>query len=59
MPSISLGGIICMLEVKVHTLVEIDRFFPSTKTCSRCGHQRAMSLAERTMYVITMVCDRP
>ncbi|MFX1519108.1 MAG: zinc ribbon domain-containing protein [Promethearchaeota archaeon] len=37
-----------MLETKVHTMVEIDRFFPSTKTCSRCGHQRAMSLEERT-----------
>jgi putative transposase len=48
MLSTSLGGIIRMLEVKVHTPVEIDRFFPSTKTCSRCGHQRAMSLAERT-----------
>jgi len=48
MLSTSLGGIIRMLEVKVHTPVEIDRFFPSTKTCSRCDHQRAMSLAERT-----------
>ncbi|MHA2061246.1 MAG: RNA-guided endonuclease InsQ/TnpB family protein [Candidatus Sifarchaeia archaeon] len=48
MLSTSLGGIICMLETKVQTPVEIDRFFPSTKTCSRCGHQRAMSLAERT-----------
>ncbi len=48
MLSTSLGGIISMLEVKVHTPVEIDRFFPSTKTCSHCGHQRAMSLAERT-----------
>jgi transposase len=48
MLSTSLGGIIRMLEIKVHTPVEIDRFFPSTKSCSRCGHQRAMSLAERT-----------
>ena len=48
MLSTSLGGIISMLEVKVQTPVEIDRFFPSTKTCSRCGHQRAISLAERT-----------
>jgi len=48
MLSTSLGGIIRMLETKVHTPVEIDRFFPSTKTCSRCGHQRPMSLAERT-----------
>ncbi len=48
MLSTSLGGIIRMLEIKVQTPVEIDRFFPSTKTCSRCGHQRTMSLAERT-----------
>ncbi len=48
MLSTSLGGIISMLEVKVQTPVEVDRFFPSTKTCSRCGHQRPMSLAERT-----------
>jgi putative transposase len=48
MLSTSLGGIIRMLEVKVHTPVEVDRFFPSTKSCSRCGHQRAMNLADRT-----------
>jgi len=48
MLSTSLGGIIRMLEVKVQTPVEIDRFFPSTKSCSRCGHQRDMSLADRT-----------
>ncbi len=60
MLSTSLGGIIRMLEIKVHTPVEIDRFFPSTKTCSRCGHQRAMSLAERTYecYHCGLVIDR-
>ncbi len=60
MLSTSLGGIIRMLEIKVHTPVEIDRFFPSTKTCSRCGHQRAISLEERT-YVChhcNLVIDR-
>ncbi|MFX1520066.1 MAG: zinc ribbon domain-containing protein [Promethearchaeota archaeon] len=46
----SQGGIISMLEVKVHTPVAIDRFFPSTKTCSCCGHQRTIGLAER-LYV--------
>jgi putative transposase len=48
MLSTSLGGIIAMLETKVHTPVEIDRFFPSTKTCSRCGHQRTIGLEERS-----------
>jgi putative transposase len=47
MLSTSLGGIIRMLETKVHTPVEIDRFFPSTKTCSRSGHQRTIGLEER------------
>jgi putative transposase len=46
--STSLSGIISMLEVKVQTPVEVDRFFPSTKTCSRCGYQRPISLEERT-----------
>jgi len=60
MLSTSLGGIIRMLEAKVHTPVEIDRFFPSTKTCSHCGHQRAMSLAERTYacHTCDLVIDR-
>ncbi|WP_287586503.1 transposase [Candidatus Borrarchaeum sp.] len=60
MLSTSLGGIIRMLEAKVQTPVEVDRFFPSTKTCSRCGHQRTMSLADRT-YVYQhcgLVIDR-
>jgi len=60
MLSTSLGGIIRMLEIKVHTPVEVDRFFPSTKNCSRCGHQRAMSLADRTYVCHTcgLVIDR-
>jgi len=60
MLSTSLGGIIRMLEIKVQTPMEIDRFFPSTKICSRCGHQRAISLAERTYvcYHCGLVIDR-
>ncbi len=60
MLSTSLGGIISMLEIKVQTPVEIDRFFPSTKSCSRCGHQRPMSLEERTYVCHTcgLVIDR-
>ena len=60
MLSTSLSGIIRMLEIKVHTPVEIDHFFPSTKTCSRCGHQRAISLAERlyVCYNCGLVIDR-
>jgi putative transposase len=60
MLSTSLGGIIGMLETKVQTPVEIDRFFPSTKTCSRCGHQRAISLEERiyVCHYCGLVIDR-
>jgi len=60
MLSTSLGGIIRMLEAKVQTPVEVDRFFPSTKSCSRCGHQRAINLAERTYLCHTcgLVIDR-
>jgi transposase len=49
-----------MLEVKVQTPVEVDLFFPSTKTCSQCGHQRAMSLADRTYvcHQCGLVIDR-
>ena len=50
MLSTAIGGIIRMLEAKVHTPVEVDRFFPSTKTCSRCGSIREIRLDER-VYV--------
>lgn len=44
----SIGGIISTLRFKVRTPVEIDRFFPSTKKCSKCGNiKKEMGLDER------------
>jgi putative transposase len=46
----SIGGIISTLQRKVHTPVEVDRLYPSTKTCSACGNSQEISLGER-VYV--------
>ncbi len=46
----SIGGIISTLKQKVHTPVEVDRFYPSTKTCSVCGSIQEVRLDER-VYV--------
>ncbi|MHC4458853.1 MAG: RNA-guided endonuclease InsQ/TnpB family protein [Planctomycetota bacterium] len=58
--STALGGIICTLETKVQTPIQVDRWFPSTKTCSRCGSIRDIALDER-IYVCPacgLVIDR-
>lgn len=44
----SIGGIISTLKQKVHTPVEVNRMYPSTKTCSKCGNIQNMTLDERT-----------
>jgi putative transposase len=53
----ALGRLLAMLENKVTThngiFVKVDRFFPSSKRCFNCHHQRDdLTLAERT-YVCT------
>lgn len=36
-------------ERKGHKLVKVDRFFPSSKTCSHCGHiHKELQLSDRT-----------
>ncbi|MHA2060979.1 MAG: zinc ribbon domain-containing protein, partial [Candidatus Sifarchaeia archaeon] len=58
--SAAFGGIIRTLETKVHTPIKVDRWFPSTKTCSRCGNIREIGLDER-VYVCPvwgLVMDR-
>ncbi|MDW7756554.1 MAG: zinc ribbon domain-containing protein, partial [Desulfuromonadales bacterium] len=30
------------------SLIKIDRYFPSSKTCSSCGHLQKLSLRDRT-----------
>jgi putative transposase len=46
MLSTALGGIISTLKRKVHTPIEVDRWFPSTQTCSVCGHVQKVGLDE-------------
>jgi putative transposase len=48
--STAIGGIISTLQSKVRTPVGIDKFFPSTKTCSKCGNIQNIELSER-VYV--------
>jgi putative transposase len=50
--SSSIGGIMSDLKKKSHTLIVVDRFFPSTKLCHECGTLNKPSLSER-IYV----CD--
>jgi putative transposase len=48
--STSIGGIIGALTKKAHTLIEVPKNFPSTKTCSKCGNIQDMPLDKR-VYV--------
>ncbi len=51
----SIGGIISTLKQKVHTPIEVDRMYPSTKTCSKCGNLQEIGLNERVY--ICKNCD--
>jgi len=46
----SIGGIISTLKQKVHTPIEVNRMYTSTKTCSKCGNIQNITLDER-VYV--------
>jgi putative transposase len=46
----SIGGIISALMKKAHTLIEVPKNFPSTRTCSKCGNIQDMPLDKR-VYV--------
>jgi len=43
----SIGRIKARLSNNLETLVLIDRFLPTTQTCSRCLHKQKMSLSDR------------
>ena len=44
-----MGTIIYQLSYKARELKKIDRFFPSSKLCSHCGHKKeTLGLEERT-----------
>ena len=41
--------ILFQLEYKAQKLVKVNRYFPSSKTCSRCGHiKKDLQLSDRT-----------
>lgn len=44
----ALGGIITALKHKAVTPVVLDKYYPSTKTCSKCGNKQDISIRERT-----------
>ena len=46
--STAIGGIIRDLKNKSHTPLLVNRFFPSTKTCSGCSSKQTVELWERT-----------
>jgi putative transposase len=43
-----IGGIISDLKHKSHTPLEVEKFFPSTQLCPKCGTRKKLSLSERT-----------
>lgn len=53
----SIGGIKSDIDKKIQTPVEIDRFFPSTKKCSECGHEREIDLDERIYECLNPKCQ--
>lgn len=38
-------------------VVQVDPFFPSTRRCHQCGHERDMPLSERTYYCLNPECQ--
>ena len=48
----NLGGIIRDLKNKSHTPIEVNKFFPSTQLCPKCGNKQKMPQEVRT-YVCT------
>jgi putative transposase len=46
----SVGGIMEALRSKAHTLMEIDRFYPSTQIHNICGNRKKLSLHERNLW---------
>ena len=46
-----MSAIISLLEYKAHKLVKIPMFYPSSKTCSNCGHVKDdLTLSDRTYH---------
>ena len=46
-----MGAIHWQLSYKVQHLIKVNRFFPSSKTCSNCGHMKGdLTVGERTYH---------
>lgn len=58
MLSTSIGGIISALTEKAHTLIEVPKYFPSTKTCSKCGNVQDMPLDKRVYVCENKKCGK-
>jgi putative transposase len=43
----AISGIISALSKKAHTFIEVNKFFPSTKTCSFCNNKQDVKIDER------------
>jgi transposase len=56
----SIGGIIASLKTRLETPVLLNRYLPTTKTCSKCGHKQKMTLSNRIFICEScgMVLDR-
>jgi len=54
MLSTSIGGIISALKRKAHTPIEVDKWYPSTKTCSCCGHVKKKNRLSMRTYKCRM-----
>ena len=56
----SIGGIIASLKTRLETPVLLNRYLPTTQTCSECGHRQKISLATRIFVCEScgMVLDR-
>ncbi len=53
----SIGKIKSDIDKKIQIPIEVDRFFPSTKRCSRCGHEREIDLDERIYECFNPKCQ--
>jgi transposase len=56
----SIGRIIARLKTSLATPILINRYLPTTKTCSKCGHKQKMTLSNRIFICEScgMVLDR-
>lgn len=55
-----IGGIIASLKTRLETPVLLSRYFPTTQTCSDCGHKQKMLLSDKVFVCEScgLVLDR-